>query len=307
MTSSRKGIIRGEIIDGVTFCSPTGRVETGEVADRREKESLKALEEFWYTKGKKEGQDSGFESGFEEGRSSGYSRGKDDGLRLGKEEGEKLGYDRGLAEGRDESADSVRQAIALLDEAAELFRNERKRLFQNVKPDLIRFALTGCEHILRQKLKEPDVFVKLLDSMIDQALPVFRDSPVTIFLHPNTKQILDERLETVGSKYQIAHLRWQADTTMTEGNCRIESEEGMLHFHLERQLSELEQKVLEAAETPEANDDSPEDEEGATEEIDDELESAIREPDFDLESTSSHPSLIPKGLPDENSKPEQSA
>lgn len=289
MTSSRKGIIRGTDIDGVTFCSPSGHIESADHLDRQEKESLKALEEFWYTKGQKEGQDKGFEAGFEEGQSSGLKRGKEEGLRLGRQEGEQAGYDKGLEAGRQESIDQFQHAISLLEQAAEQLRSERKQLFSHLKPELIRFALAVCGKVLRQQLKDPDILAALVEDMLDQATPMLSEMKAHVVLSSESKTILGDRLDSIGVYHDIGGLRWIVDKQMPANDLRIECDDGMLHFNLERQLEELEQRVLEAEELPA---------EPAI--LADEMET--RDADISLSENSSHPSLIP-GKDHEPDKP----
>ncbi len=261
MTSLHKGIIRGAKVDGVVFCSPQGEVETEQKVKQTEQDNLKALEDFWVAKGRKEGRDEAYQEGYEAGQAEGLSRGESDGLARGKEEGDATGYERGLEAGREKVAEEFNESIRLFSRATELLGEERENLVEQSRVELIHFCMAVCRSILQRELSDPQAMEQMIGRLIDEARPLAKKGEVEIFLSKEDKDSVDERLSSLTLDEEVRErLTLVVDTQLFRGDCRVETEMGLLNFSIERQLEEVEKKVLEVQ--PEEVEDAAQPEEG---------------------------------------------
>lgn len=263
MTSSHKGIIRGADVDGVVFCSPQGQIESQQEHEKAEKDNLKALEDFWLAKGKQEGREEAFQEGFNAGRKEGTSRGEQEGLAKGREEGDALGYERGLAEGKEAALVELNETISLLHQASSQLTEARESLLHDSRGEIISFAMAVSGKIIQTELRNPEVHQELIERLLVQAKAIGKKDEIELYLSPQGYELLNGKLDALKVEPSLKErLSLLLDEQLPEGNCRIETNMGLLNFSLERQLDELERKVLEVSEEEEHHEPDPEPESG---------------------------------------------
>jgi flagellar assembly protein FliH len=249
MTSSPKRIIRGASIEGVMFCTPTGP-DTEDPQARKEKDNLKALEEFWYNKGAAEAKQKGFDEGYSAGQKEGHRKGFQEGEQKGKEEGLAEGHERGIEEGRNSIKEELVDAVKQVQELSERIKEKQQSLCEEAKSELVEFSMAVCEKLIRQRLGEADSLKKVLERVVQQAIPIIKQCPVEIFLSEHDLKVLGDAglkesiIEGVAGG-EATTVRFLSDESMRSGDCRLETSLGLVNFDIRRILGELEKRVLE--------------------------------------------------------------
>ncbi len=244
MKSSPKHVIRGADVEGIIFCNPQkGFKSNGEA--QVEEDDLKALELFWYNKGKKEGR----EEGLEEGHKKGLHEGQEKGLEEGYGKGFQEGKEKGIEEGHQESENQVRAdflaGISILDKASQEFEETRDTLFEKAKPEFISLAMEISKKILLQELNNPSVFSKLIEKLLIQAKAITHDQVTNIVLSPQDYEMLEHHFSLINfDKHDITKLSFLSDPSIKQGQSRIETSLGLINFDIDRQLKNIENDLL---------------------------------------------------------------
>lgn len=246
MTSSRSPIIRGAQIDGVKFCTPVGDVDSENPVDRQEKQHLKTLEDYWYNKGRTEGEKEGFEKGLEQGELRGRTKGAEEGELIGAAAVESHAYFKGQWVGAAGAQQTLNAALTLSEKVACAIKEEQQRLVEHARPEMIQFCLKVCEKVLRQRLEDEQALKSMLEMVLQQARSISTQSMITVHLHPDDFTLLEPHF-TAGTIEHDAEqqLRYMADGSVPRAGCRVETPLGLVNFDIQRLMRGLEQKVLE--------------------------------------------------------------
>lgn len=246
MTSSpklSKKIIRGANVEGIIFCTPTGDLELEQRRQSQEQEHLKTLEDFWLDKGFQMGLERGFEEGWRKGEIEGFQKGMNEGQQVGrdnsKEEFELQGFERGKTAIKEELLSTFSELDTLCREIVA----EKERLIENTKNHLIDFSLEICSKILRQRLQDPDVLSQIIRDLISEYQSTLKDQNVTIILPEQHLESVKSQLTLYLGKGKLgeASFIFQQDRSLEEGDFRIETPQGIIHYNLERQIQEIKQ------------------------------------------------------------------
>lgn len=146
----------------------------------------------------------------------------------GEEAGQKLGYYKAMEESK--------VFLNLLQTMSRKILEQKHRLLDQIKPEIIEFAMTVCERIIRKELSQPHVFARLIHSLLNAAIPSLDRDALQIVLSPDDLVLLDKR--------EIEGIRFLSDPLMQRGDCRIETPTGLLHYEISRELADLQAKVL---------------------------------------------------------------
>lgn len=155
----------------------------------------------------------------------------------GKEEGENLGYQKHRAE--------MDAFFFLLQKLAEKVMEQKEKLLEQLKPEIIEFSLTICERVLRQELSQPQILVKLIDALLATAVQHLQDEDMKLLLSPEDLVLIQAHLHQIHyDKKEIKRLRFLSDPQIKRGDVRIETESGMLHQTIVRSLDDLRSKIF---------------------------------------------------------------
>jgi flagellar assembly protein FliH len=158
---------------------------------------------------------------------------------MGKTEGEKIGYEKA----RDENSAFLLLFQKIVDKIIE----EKKRLLEDLKPEVIDFAISCAERVIRIELSEPEKFVKLIDSFLMFTSPTFSGEVVKIILSPEDLVMIEGHLSKVSyDKKEIKGVRFIADPKLKTADFKIETKSGLLNFMVNRELEDLRSKILKA-------------------------------------------------------------
>jgi len=147
--------------------------------------------------------------------------------RKAKERGELSGEKQGYEKASQETA----SLVALLQRLSERLLEQKKRLFEQMKPELIELSLLIAERVIRQELKNKESMQAMVDSLLDQAMNAFSDEKLKVFLAPADWEALGSR--------QLQSVSFLADPTLSQGDCRIEAKSGLLNATLSHILEDL--------------------------------------------------------------------
>lgn len=245
MKSSHKRIIRGADVEGILFCNPQGKIDKKDPQDEESQDTLKALENFCYQKGLKEGKELGSKESFEQGKQEGYQKGR--------EEARQQGFEEGLAKGKEEKEQEIQeqwkakyeQSLQELEKVHESLLDAKQDFLQRTKKEMGDLLIAICQKILLKKIEDPETFSTIIETLLQKAKSMAQGVPVQVLLCPEDLSLLEERLKDIHcDHHNITQLDFLSDSSMSKGCCRIESPTGILNFDIERELNELNEEFL---------------------------------------------------------------
>ena len=193
------------------------------------------------------------EEGRTVGHEEGYQRGHEEGHAVGFQEGLRAGLERGQEEGREEVAREVRAGLADAAEAlaagATLIRDDRIRLRQEARSDLVQLACEIAKKILKREIvSQPDAVLTNVEEAVDL---VFRRGRVTLQLHPDDAEVITQAVES--------EPRWAEGFDSVEihpvkdvgrGGCRVVSGAGVVDMTIDSQLELIQSGLQESLRRP---------------------------------------------------------
>ncbi len=158
-------------------------------------------------------------------------------------------YKKGQKKGEDEGYDRAKKEFAafytLLQSLADKILEQKKRLLQQLKPEIIDFAITLCERVIRQELSQPEKLVRLIDTLLTAATTSINGDMVKIILSPEDLVLIESHRNKIQyDKREIKGLRFVPDSAVKRGDYRIETKRGILNCSIARELEDLRSKVL---------------------------------------------------------------
>lgn len=150
----------------------------------------------------------------------------------GREEGERQGYAK--------ASEETHHLSALLHTLADHLVEQRKRLLAGLKPEIVELSFQIAETLIRHELSQPKQFLALIGALLNQAITTFAGSPLKLFLAPEDLAALEKHLESLNE----CPLQIHSDPKLRCGDCRIESEMGVLNAEIGRELNHLKAKLI---------------------------------------------------------------
>ena len=158
-------------------------------------------------------------------------------------------YQQGQKKGEDEGYDRAKKEFGafytLLQSLADKILEQKKLLLKQLKPEIIDFAITLCERVIRQELSQPEKLVRLIDSLLTSATTSINGDMVKIILSPEDLVLIESHRNKIQyDKREIKGLRFVPDSSVKRGDYRIETKRGILNCSIARELEDLRSKVL---------------------------------------------------------------
>lgn len=230
-----KPILRGAQVEGVAFCSPPSEpapLEEGSTQEQAQKASGRTYNP---KEIRKQAEKEGYYRGLQEGQQQGYEAGKSEGFELG------------IKQGNETASVHLRSTITLLNSVSDALANKQEDIFEQAKPEMIKFCLAVCERIIMQELTNPQAFVRLINTLLHQVKSQLKGTHIEVLVSTEDLAMLQQSLPHIAYDMEdFKGLDFIADKTIERGNCRINMPLGLLNFDIKRLLSELEKQVLEA-------------------------------------------------------------
>lgn len=178
--------------------------------------------------------DAGYEEGVTKGRLEGLSEGKKEGLAQGLTEGIEKGMQQGLQRAQkqvDEKLAAVEELMTHLSHAL----NEQDYLLEQA---LLNVVTEVSRTVVGRELQIDSKHIIQVVRQALSALPPSRDN-VRIFVNPADVAVLNEAKERGGES-------WRAlpDETINKGGCRVETDQSLVDFTVERRFSAMIEQLL---------------------------------------------------------------
>lgn len=148
----------------------------------------------------------------------------------GREQGELVGYEKACTENR--------LFLNLIQTMAQKLLEQKENILNILKPEVVRFAIAICERVIRKELSHPEAMVQLINSLLSYKDQTYGPAPVQVVLAPEDLIMLEEHLSKIEYNVQeMAAIRFRAEPLMKRGDCRIETESGLLNYTIARELA----------------------------------------------------------------------
>lgn len=155
----------------------------------------------------------------------------------GREQGEESGYDRFAAE--------THTVFEMLTKLAYKLLDLKKKLLDQLKPELVEFSMHICERVLRKELSQPETMAALLNSLLHLCERHFKEETLHVFLAPEDLEMLKGHLSQMPVEHrEVKGIHFQADPLVRRCDCRIEAKTGLLNYSISRELADLQAKIL---------------------------------------------------------------
>lgn len=148
----------------------------------------------------------------------------------GRDEGEKRGYAKAV--------EDLKQLMTLLHTIADRLMEQKKQLLTQLKPEVVDFALSIAEKIIRKELSDPKAHEKLVHSYLNQAMKIFVGEALRVYLAPDDLVMFQERFPLEGG-----NITYLADSLLQQGDCKIVAKSGLLSAQITRELGDLRDKL----------------------------------------------------------------
>jgi flagellar biosynthesis/type III secretory pathway protein FliH len=155
----------------------------------------------------------------------------------GREEGEKCGYEHAILE--------IFSLVQVLQRLAHALWESKRSLLEQIKPEVVEFAICVCERMIRKELQEPETLVKLISSLLSYATSKMQGEALILILSTEDYVMLEKHLMCIHyDQRDIKGITFRSDPLMKRGDCRIDSPTSLLDYTIARQLADLQSKVL---------------------------------------------------------------
>ncbi len=149
----------------------------------------------------------------------------------GFQSGEKKGFERASGE--------IKELLSLVQTLAQKLLEHTRNVVEHLKPEVIELTIVLCEKVIRKELESPQMLIHLIHSLLSSA-PDLNQNEVKIRLSPEDFNML----EAFAQNKDLKGLNFQSDSLMMRGDCRIETESGLINYSIARELDFLKRKIL---------------------------------------------------------------
>ena len=153
-------------------------------------------------------------------------------FRKGEASGRTLGYESALSE--------LEGLFLILQKLISKLLEEKKRLFEKLKPEVVELSLSISECIIRKELSRPETLIKFIQTLLQECIEEGGCDFVRILLSPKDASLI----KSYTKEDTLEGLLLSSDSSIVSGDCRIEMRSALLHHTVARELSELQAKIL---------------------------------------------------------------
>lgn len=157
-------------------------------------------------------------------------------------EGRLDGFEAGRMEGFESYKEKISEANRVMGQAKE----QHDRVVEESEQTILRLAVACAEKVVKKQLDQSDDYFL---SLVRHAVKEVQDQPeITVKLHPDQYELLHHQMEELQRLVDVhTKLVLYADIELSPYACVIESPFGMIRAGVDSQLSELREKLFEAA------------------------------------------------------------
>lgn len=181
-----------------------------------------------------------------EGRERGYQEGYQQGASAGEGKGLKLGEHKAYEETKAELEEKMQHLNNLVKALHEPVEQQDSAL----EHQLVEMAIQFAKHLINKELSvDPSSLFKLVERAV-ASLPAGSDH-LRLYLHPDDLELVQEAFANHGHQW-----RFFTDDTLSRGGCRVESEQSLVDFSIEKRLTQMLQEVEQTVPTASEEDDN---------------------------------------------------
>ena len=159
-----------------------------------------------------------------------------------KEAGFEAGYQEGLVAGREEVLRQGADLVTLLEDTVEEAAQVRASPLQALEDDFLKFSLLLADKIVKKNVSND---ISWLTPIISDSLHALGQvQEIVIRLNPVDYALIKEEEESLRLKVR-AKLQFESDTSINQGGCLIESENGLIDARLEERLGKIARHLME--------------------------------------------------------------
>lgn len=168
-----------------------------------------------------------------------------------REQGYKEGFEKGLEEGRNHGlAEAAEMTESIRIEANNLLHHAeaiRTQLMKGAEEEVVELAMTIASKVIRSHVEvKRDAVVQLAVEALERAVAA---GYYTIFVNPEDVGFLKEYIsELRRSASGNSRIHIVPDSSIGEGGCKVETENGIVDVTLESQLEQIRKTLREALE-----------------------------------------------------------
>lgn len=153
-------------------------------------------------------------------------------------------YNQGMADLAAQYQAEFSQTMEALARACRKIDNQRRKLLDHSRGDLINLIIALSEKILRHELTTPrNVIAATLESALEQAI---ESEEFYVTLHPDDLAFAESRApELITAIRGLARLHFKTDPALTRGGCMLESTACTVNASIEAQLASMGELLLE--------------------------------------------------------------
>lgn len=175
---------------------------------------------------------------FEEAREQGYAEGFAKGLTEGREQGMKEGREEGLALTKVKLEEKLQQIQMEAKDTIDQAENVRAQLLAGAEEEVVELVMTIASKVIHSHVEvKRDTVVRLAAEALERAISA---GYYTIFVNPGDVELLREYIsELRRSASGGARIHIIADSSISPGGCKVETEHGLVDMTLESQLEQI--------------------------------------------------------------------
>ncbi len=169
----------------------------------------------------------------QEGYKAGFDKGVAEGLEQGRQQGESLGQQQAYQENQAALTQQVQQLQAVCSSLMEPLNQQDAA----VEKAVVEMAVGLAKHLLLQELATGSAGLERVVHQALGALPMGAAN-IRIFMHPDDLALVEHNLPGRGDNWKFI-----GDNRLHRGGCRIESDDSVVDFSVERRLKDYLQAV----------------------------------------------------------------
>lgn len=152
-------------------------------------------------------------------------------------------YNQGMADQAARDHADFLTACQALTEACQKIDNQRKKLLQQSRGEIVNLIITLSHKVIARELNTPrNIIAATLESALEQAIA---SEEFYVSLHPDDLAFAEEKApEIIAAIRGLERLVFKTDNTITKGGCLVESKVCLVDATIETQLENL-QDLLE--------------------------------------------------------------
>ena len=159
-----------------------------------------------------------------------------------KEEAYAEGYQEGLVDGEEKALKQAQDFLDLLQKTIDEGVRQRASGLASLEEDVLKLSLLLADKIVRKTIENDASWI---GPIIQDALySLGTVNEIVVYISPMDYSLVQEHEERlqVGLRTKIV---FQADPSLSQGGCLIESENGLIDARLEQRLGKLGKRLLE--------------------------------------------------------------